>query len=78
MTPDPQRGACAVLLICLLFALPPAKSQTNSPVQTLESVVVTGEHSDYAPAPNSAAATKTDTPLLLTPQSVQTVPRCAQ
>jgi iron complex outermembrane recepter protein len=75
MTPDPQRAACAVLLICLLFALPPAKSQTSSPVQTLEPVVVTGEHSDYAPAPNSATATKTDTPLLLTPQSVQTVPR---
>ena len=42
--------------------------------QTLPAVTITGERDGYA-APDSRTATRTDTPSLQTPQSVQIVPR---
>jgi iron complex outermembrane receptor protein len=50
-----------------------ASSAVNAQTQ-LEPVLVEGRAEGYA-APPSRTATKTDTPLLLTPQSVQVIPR---
>lgn len=58
--------ACAVLAA---LGLMPAAAQTQ-----LEPVLIEGRAEGYA-APASKTATKTDTPLLLTPQSVQVIPR---
>ncbi len=61
--------AAALLCAGLATTLPvPAQSQT------LPSVTVTGERDDYR-APDSSTATRTDTPALQTPQSVQVVPQ---
>ncbi|MEQ1780154.1 MAG: TonB-dependent siderophore receptor [Hyphomonadaceae bacterium] len=59
----------------LFFIAAPATAQTEptSPDDKTDRVVVTGRQ-DYV-LPESSAATKTDTPVLLTPQSVQVVPR---
>jgi iron complex outermembrane recepter protein len=46
----------------------------SAPTTELQRVEVTGTAQTYQPPPTSAA-TKTDTPILLTPQSMQVVPR---
>jgi iron complex outermembrane receptor protein len=56
------------------FAGVPAAAQIV-PAQPLERIVIEGQRDDYkAPTPSSTA-TKTDTPLLRTPQAMQIVPR---
>ncbi len=60
----------AALLCAGLTATLPAQGQA----QTLPSVTVTGERDDYR-APDSSTATRTDTPALQTPQSIQVVPQ---
>lgn len=62
---------CALLIAA--FATPAfAQSAPAEQAVTLDEVIVTGDR--YLPT-QSTAATRTDTPILLTPQSVQVVPR---
>jgi iron complex outermembrane recepter protein len=63
----PVCGAAAAL--CLPFPLL-AQDASNA----TQSITITGQREAYAP-PATATPTKTDTPLLLVPQSVQVVPR---
>ena len=48
-------------------------SAMRAPEQTLPTVTVTADREDYAPPPSSTA-TRSDTPSLQTPQSIQVVP----
>ncbi|WP_295562201.1 TonB-dependent receptor plug domain-containing protein [uncultured Sphingomonas sp.] len=68
---------------CLLLAMPAAAqtqntSSTNSDVTTSQSwtgdIIVTGARETYT-APETSAATRTDTPLIQVPQSVQVLTR---
>jgi iron complex outermembrane receptor protein len=63
----PVSGAAAALCLPLPLLAQDASSTTQS-------ITITGQREPYAPPP-TATPTKTDTPLLLTPQSVQIVPR---
>ena len=63
-----RRNALALATLSALGLLP-AAAQTQ-----LDPVLIEGQAEGYA-APASRTATKTDTPLLLTPQSVQVIPR---
>jgi iron complex outermembrane recepter protein len=47
----------------------------QAPVQPLNRVVIEGQRDDYKTPTPAGTATKTDTPVLLTPQSLQTVSR---
>ncbi len=78
-------GASLGIAIWLCFGMPglamaqvatPAAiaSSPERPTQTLTPVVVTGKPDAYR-APDSSTATRTSTPFLQTPQSVQIVPR---
>jgi iron complex outermembrane recepter protein len=67
----PGCGLIAASLASLCF---PVWAQTTGPTTELERVEVTGTAQPYQ-APSTPAATKSDTPILLTPQSVQVVPR---
>lgn len=70
--PMPLAVLTAASLITIANA---AVAQGNTPsTQTLPTVTVTGTPDDYRP-PQSSTATRTDTPSLQTPQSVQVVPR---
>lgn len=71
----------SVSFLAIAFALPCAAQTKSLPPQNTaasqdekaDKVVVTGQR-DYV-LPETSAATKTETPVLLTPQSVQVVPR---
>ncbi|MEN9856123.1 MAG: hypothetical protein RLZZ157_1249 [Pseudomonadota bacterium] len=63
----------AILATTSLAALTsPALAQSTN---TTETILVIGQKKPDNPAATNSAATKTDTPILLTPQSVQIVPR---
>jgi iron complex outermembrane recepter protein len=68
-----HRTPRALALSTLAAACATAFAQT-APQAELPKVEVTGSSDAYQPPPTSAA-TKTDTPILLTPQSLQVVPR---
>lgn len=61
----------ALLGLCAALAMPSHAQMTQ-----LQRVEITGTTQSYRPAPTTVG-TKTDTPILLTPQSVQVVPRAA-
>jgi iron complex outermembrane receptor protein len=71
----PIRGSAKPLfaLNLLASACVAAWAQTT-PATELQRVEITGTAQTYQPPPTSTS-TKTDTPILLTPQSVQVVPR---
>jgi iron complex outermembrane recepter protein len=52
-----------------------AQTDTAPGAAPLERVVVEGQLDDYKTPSPASTATKTDTPVLLTPQSLQTIPR---
>lgn len=56
----------------MAVGLPVAQAQTDSP--TLPAVTVSGDRDSYS-APESATATRTDTPWIQVPQSTQVVPQ---
>lgn len=64
-----------IALTAALAITSPAIAQTkDAPSWTSETIVVTGKRESYA-APDTAAATRTDTPLIQVPQSVQVLTR---
>lgn len=74
MTPSScPRATRSLVLGVLSGACAAAVAQTATPAEP-QRVEITGAAEPYQPPPTSAA-TKTDTPILLTPQSVQVVPR---
>ena len=73
----PTRGSAKPLFAfnMLASACVAAWAQTTPATPTeLQRVEITGTAQTYQPPPTSTS-TKTDTPILLTPQSVQVVPR---
>ena len=69
--------ASLVALAIALSTASPVLAETDTPPTSNwsgQSIVVTGHPETYA-APNSAAATRTDTPLINVPQSVQVITR---
>jgi len=67
-------SAAAPCLRAQAASPPDVGHAASAPAQTLEPVTVTGKPDDYR-APPSSTATRTDTPALQTPQSLQVVPR---
>lgn len=65
----------AAALVLGLPSLVQAQAAAGSSEKTLPAVVVREKAADACDVDTSPAATKTDTPILLTPQSVQVVPR---
>lgn len=64
-----------IALTAALAITSPAIAQTrDAPSWTSETIVVTGKREGYA-APDTTAATRTDTPLIQVPQSVQVLTR---
>lgn len=73
--PNPILAALALAAPALLsHAQTRAEPTTGASTQTLPTVTVTAEREDYEPLPGSTA-TRTDTPSLETPQSIQVVPQ---
>lgn len=62
------------LALAALLALAGSAHAQSDPATPPQRVEITGNAESYQPPP-TAAATKTDTPVLLTPQSLQVVPR---
>jgi iron complex outermembrane recepter protein len=81
----PKLSASALVVVAFIIATLCSTSVAfaqNNPLpiaevstQKMEKVEVVGARPGYAPPANNSAATKTDTPILLTPQSVQIIPR---
>jgi iron complex outermembrane recepter protein len=65
----PVSSAAAALCVPLTLL-----AQDAPPSPATQSITITGQRDSHAPPP-TATPTKTDTPLLLVPQSVQVVPR---
>lgn len=73
--PNPILAALALAAPALLsHAQTRAEPATGASPPTLPTVTVTAEREDYEPLPGSTA-TRTDTPSLETPQSIQVVPQ---
>lgn len=63
-----------IALAATLAFTSPAAAQTEDTPSWTRDIVVTGEREGYA-VPTSSTATRTDTPLIEVPQSVQVVTR---
>eukprot|EP01036_Dinobryon_divergens_P053394 gene53394-71376_t len=72
--PSSRPAHSAAMALALCSALPAAPVLAQTPADTPQRVEIVGQRDDYVPPP-STAATRTDTPNLLVPQSVQVVPR---
>lgn len=72
--PDTFVPHLSILNIALGFAMCSGAWAQQTQEEALPTVTIT-ETSDAYQAPSTSAATKTDTPVLLTPQSMQVVPR---
>lgn len=73
--PNPILAALALVAPALLsHAQTRSEAATGASTPTLPTVTVTAEREDYEPL-SSSTATRTDTPALETPQSIQVVPQ---
>jgi iron complex outermembrane recepter protein len=69
-----MRMSHLALSASLFAVITPAAAQAQTGASWTDTIVVTGARGTYA-APDSAAATRTDTPVIQIPQSVQTITR---
>jgi iron complex outermembrane recepter protein len=71
---DPTHAPATAGFVLSLLASAAAQSQTAAPAPPVQRIEITGTAEPYT-QPATSTPTKTDQPVLLTPQSIQVVPR---